>query len=159
MNRDALDVSIRLKAIVELPEDFARLVELSLREDFLALQRMRENWNAGLNRFNAPGEVLFGARVGSRLIGICGLNRDPYAKSSGIGRVRHLYVDPEYRRHGVGRALVAQVIECAKCSFSHLRLRTLRADADMFYVALGFLRMPGAKDVTHELEMSASHVM
>jgi len=153
MKREEIDLNIRLERIVELPDDFARLVELSLAEDFLAMQRLRDDWNSGVNRFNEPGEVAFEARIGSRLIGICGLNRDPYSMSPKIGRVRHLYVDPEFRRRGVGRMLVSRIIECAKRHFSSLRLRTLRADADQFYVTLGFHRVSDRVDVTHELRM------
>jgi 8-oxo-dGTP diphosphatase len=147
---------LRITRIHELPEDFENLVALSLREDFAAMRRMRDDWNSGANRFDRPGEVVFEARVGSRLAGICGLNRDPYADSPEVGRVRHLYVDPAFRRRGVGRALVAQIVDAAACSFARLRLRTLRADADLFYVAIGFQRVADAPDVTHEYDYSSS---
>src|SRR5262249_34136913 len=120
------------------------------------MQRMRDDWDAGSNRFDRPGEILFEARVGVRLVGICGLNRDPYVHSSGVGRVRHLYVDPEFRRRGVGRALVSRIVECASPNFVRLRLRTWRGDADLFYVALGFRRVVGAPEVTHEMEALSS---
>src|SRR4029078_13005670 len=103
-------------------------------------------------RFERRGDLVFEARVGARLVGICGLNQDPYEQSSEVGRVRHLYVDLEFRRRGVGRALVAKIVECASPSFVRLRLRTRRADADLFYVAVGFRRVVGAPEVTHEIE-------
>jgi GNAT superfamily N-acetyltransferase len=150
-NPDAQAPEFRLERITELPHDFGDVVRLSLREEFRAMQRMRVEWNSGANRFDGPGEVLFEARAGSRLVGICGLNRDPYATSPEIGRVRHLYVDPEFRRRGVGRLLVSKIVEAAMRTFSRLRLRTLRADADRFYVAIGFSRIAGEPDATHEL--------
>jgi GNAT superfamily N-acetyltransferase len=143
---------LRLERITELPEDFGDLVELGLDEGFGALRRMREGWDDGTNRFDGPGEVLYEARVGSRLVGICGLNRDPYAQSPDVGRVRHLYVDPAFRRRGIGRRLVSTIVEHAGGHFSRLRLRTLRADADQFYLALGFRRVPGEPDATHGLD-------
>ena len=143
---------LRLERITELPQDFGDIVRLSLREEFSAMQRMREDWDSGANRFDGPGEVLFEARVGSRLVGICGLNRDPYARSPAIGRVRHLYVHPDFRRRGIGRLLVSKIIEFASRSFSRLRLRTLRAD--QFYVAIGFCRVVGEPDATHELNVA-----
>jgi GNAT superfamily N-acetyltransferase len=152
MTRDAHVPERRLQRITELPQDFGDIVRLSLGEEFGAMQRMREDWDPGANRFDCPGEVLLEARLGTRLVGICGLNRDPYAQSSAIGRVRHLYVDPECRRSGVGRALVSKIIEFASQSFSRLRLRTLRADADQFYVAIGFRRVVDDADATHEWE-------
>jgi GNAT superfamily N-acetyltransferase len=151
MKRAESDPDLRLDRITELPGDFGDILELSLREDFGAMRRMRDDWYAGANRFDRPGEVLFEARVGSRLIGICGLNQDPYLQSSEVGRIRHLYVDPGFRRRGVGRLLVSKIIECASRSFSRVRLRTLRADADQFYVALGFRKVAGEPDVTHEM--------
>jgi GNAT superfamily N-acetyltransferase len=146
-----VDPDVRLARITELPADFADLVTLSLREDFGAMQRMRENWDSGANRFDRPGEVVYEARVGPRLVGVCGLNRDPYTTSPGIGRVRHLYVDPEFRRRGVGRSLVSTIVECARPHFSRVRLRTLRDDAARFYLALGFRSVEGEPEVTHDL--------
>ena len=156
MTRAALDPDLRLERITELPEDFGDIVELSLREEFGAMQRMREDWDSGVNRFDRPGEVLFEVRVGPRLVGICGLNRDPYAQSCEIGRVRHLYVDPEFRSRGIGRLLVSKIVECASRSFSRVRLRTLRADAAQFYMALGFRSVVGEPDVTHEMDALSS---
>ena len=101
MTRYASDQNLRIEHVDDLPVDFSNLVALSLREDFYAMQRMRDDWGAGTNRFNRPGEILLEARAGARLVGICGLNRDPYAQSSEVGRVRHLYVDPEFRRRGM----------------------------------------------------------
>lgn len=155
MTPDASDQTLRIERIADLPADFGDLIVLSLREDFYAMQRMRDDWDAGTNRFDRPGEILFEARVGARLVGICGLNRDPHADSSEVGRVRHLYVEPEFRRRGVGRALISRIVECASPSFLRLRLRTLRSDADLFYVALGFRRVVGAPEVTHEMEALA----
>jgi GNAT superfamily N-acetyltransferase len=152
VTRDVSDQTLRVERIGDLPDDLGDLIVLSLREDFFAMQRMRDDWDAGRNRFDRPGEILFEARVGARLVGICGLNRDPYAQSSGVGRVRHLYVDPEFRRRGVGGSLVSKIVEYASRSFVRLRLRTLRADADLFYVALGFRRVAGDPEVTHEMQ-------
>ena len=147
--------AIRVRRITELPVEFADVVRLSTREQFGAMQRMREEWDSGANRFDRPGEALFEARVGSRLAGLCGLNRDPYASAPEVGRVRHLYVTPEFRRRGVGRMLVAQVVACASRSFSRLRLRTGSDDADRFYVAIGFRRVADQPVATHELDPHA----
>jgi GNAT superfamily N-acetyltransferase len=137
--------------VVHLPPDVDELVALSLGEQFRALARMRAAWADGSNRFDARGEALFEAREDGRLVGICGLNRDPYTTMPQVGRVRHLYVHPEWRRQGIGRALLRHVLEQAGQAFSRVRLRTLRPDADAFYRALGFAAVDGAPDVTHEI--------
>jgi len=152
MHRDVPEHELRIERITELPDDLGELITLSLREDFDAVRRTRDDWVSGVNRFDRPGEILFEARVRLHLVGICGLNRDPYAQSSEVGRVRHLYVAPAFRRRGVGRLLVSKVIEHASRNFARLRLRTLRADADQFYVALGFRRAVGEPEATHEIE-------
>jgi hypothetical protein len=56
-----------IEPIPELPEDFGDLITLSLREEFGAMQRTREGWDSGVNRFERPGEILFAARVGPPL--------------------------------------------------------------------------------------------
>lgn len=145
------DPDLRIERITVLPADLGDLIRLSLRDDFRALQRMREDWVSGSNRFDRPGEALFEARVGSRLIGLCGLNRDPYMQAPKVGRVRHLYVHPDFRRRGVGRLLVSKIVECASRSFVRVRLRTSGADADQFYVAIGFRRVVGEPNATHEM--------
>lgn len=150
------DPDLLIERITELPKDFGDIIELSLHEEFGAMQRMREEWDSGVNRFDRPGEVLFAARIGARLVGICGLNQDPYTQSSEIGRVRHLYVDPEFRRRGIGRVLVSKSVEWASQYFSRVRLRTFRDDADQFYVALGFRRVVAEPDATHEMDMLSS---
>jgi hypothetical protein len=56
---------------------------------------MMEQWSKRINRFDAPGEALYGAFEGKLLIGVCGINR---AKGERAGRLRHLYVHPAFRR-------------------------------------------------------------
>ena len=51
--------------------------------NFNMLRRLEENWERGENRFNAPGEKLLGAFLNGKLVGICGLNRDPFSRSRG----------------------------------------------------------------------------
>ena len=69
---------------------------------------------------------------------MCGLNVDPYIDDAGVGRVRHLYVLTAWRRLGVGRELVEQVIRAARGRFTTLRLSTSNPAAARLYEALGF---------------------
>ena len=84
------------------------------------VRRLVDEWRDGSNRFDRPGEAVFGAWVEGRLVGVCGLNIDPYVRDERMGRVRHLYVLTACRRHGVGRLLMARVIEAA-CGTSVIR--------------------------------------
>jgi ribosomal protein S18 acetylase RimI-like enzyme len=118
------------------------------------VRRLIEEWASGVNRFDQPGEALLGASVGGRLVGVCGLNRDPYAAEAGVGRVRHLYVLSAFRGLGVGRHLVAEVIEAARGHFDSLRLRTANPAAARLYEALGFRSCSGVAHSTHVMQLS-----
>lgn len=150
-------------ALVRLrPTDpaFMALMEESRREGFWMLVRLHDGWTSRCNQFRKRGEALFGAWSGDELVGVCGLNVDPYFPGPGQGRVRHLYVRPASRRDGVGRQLVGAVIERASRYFSVLNLRA-PAEAFAFYEALGFLRVEQAEFLTHRMVLpprSSSHM-
>jgi GNAT superfamily N-acetyltransferase len=144
---------LSISKLRDLPRDLDRLVQASLAEGFGFLDRLREEWETGANRFARPGEVLFEARRRGQLVGICGLNRDPYLGSATAGRVRRLYVAPEARRLGIARRLVHEVLREAHERFTLLRLRTDTREGALFYQALGFHPTTGVATATHELRL------
>ncbi|MGU5440959.1 GNAT family N-acetyltransferase, partial [Klebsiella pneumoniae] len=85
---------------------FAALRIESLEQHFNMLRRLAENWQSGKNRFNAPGETLLGAFVNHQLVGVCGINSDPFSPQPRAGRIRHLYISERYRRRGIGQQLL-----------------------------------------------------
>ena len=117
------------------------------------VRRLADEWTDGTNRFDRAGEALFVARIGDEVVGVCGLNVDPYATAPATGRVRHLYVGVAHRRRGVGGRLVAGVIEAARGRFDHLRLRTRNPEAAALYERLGFRRRDDVADCTHVMEL------
>ena len=147
-----------MRAVIERlgsePADcLAALVAESERQGFRFVRRLVEEWRSGANRFDRPGEVLFAARSGDDVIGVCGLNVDPYAQDPRTGRVRHLYVLALHRRAGVGEQLVADIIEMARSRFSRLHLHTTSTAAARLYERLGFRPTPGAPHHSHALEL------
>ena len=144
----AVDIGVRQIGAVRA--ELAPLVAAADREGHAFMRRLQDEWDGGANRFDRAGEALFGAFAGERLVGVGGLNRDPYANADGVGRLRHLYVMPDMRRSGVGRMLVERIVAEAKAGFSLLRLRTLSADAAAFYRRLGFVEID---------EDTATHMM
>jgi ribosomal protein S18 acetylase RimI-like enzyme len=117
------------------------------------VQRLATEWNSGANRFDRPGEALLVARLADQIIGVCGLNVDPYATAPTIGRVRHLYVLRGHRRLGVGGRLVAEIIAAARGHFEVLHLRTTNPAAAALYERLGFQRRDDIADSTHLLDL------
>lgn len=141
-------------AVIEPLRDLtpASLGELLAESEQLGLslvRRLVDEWATGTNRFDRPGEILLAARVNGRLVGVCGLNVDPYAGDERIGRLRHLYVLVAFRRHGVGGQLVTRVVQAAHGRFEDVRLRTNNPAAARLYEALGFHRDVGQGDCTH----------
>jgi GNAT superfamily N-acetyltransferase len=140
--------------IVDLPiDELLPLLEESKRIGFRFVERLIAEWESGENRFDKDGEALFIARDDKKIVGICGINIDPYLDDPQVGRVRHLYVIAEERRKGVGRELVQRVFEEARKHFLYLRLRAANEDSYRFYSALGFSSVYGDKNCTHVLDL------
>jgi GNAT superfamily N-acetyltransferase len=147
---------IAIERIDCLPIDrLEPLVAQAAATGFQAIARLQDEWQSGLNRFDQPGEALFIAADNGFIVGICGLNQDPYLHDPTVGRVRHLYVAVEHRRKGIGSRLVRAVMEAAKGRFTRLRLRTNSSDADGFYLSLGFMRFTAEPACSHQLILSS----
>ncbi|HEY4108737.1 GNAT family N-acetyltransferase [Puia sp.] len=114
------------------------LVGESTRAGVAFLQRTIDDWDSGANRFDQPGEKLWGLFLGKELIGVGGLNIDPYTVTPKVGRVRHLYVREARRREGYATFIMNKIMEEAGHHFTVLRLFTDNAEASAFYEKLGF---------------------
>jgi GNAT superfamily N-acetyltransferase len=146
-----MDIS-RISEIESVP--FNHLVDESLSQGFRFVERLIREYRCGLNCFDQSSEVLFTASVEGAVVGIGGLNRYPYFNDPKVRRLRYLYVESGWRRHGVGRLLVTQLIHEA---YQHYQLLTLRTDtsaADKFYQKLGFKTHPRWEHTTHHLQLS-----
>jgi GNAT superfamily N-acetyltransferase len=135
---------------------FTELVAESVAAGFEFVRRLRDDWIGGSNCFDKPGEAFFVALHSGWLLGVCGLNADPYSHDATIGRVRHLYVAANHRRKGIGKALLQAIVTKVEQSFVTLTLRTNSAEAAAFYVALGFTRTDDWPSTTHFLEMGSA---
>ena len=129
------------------------LLEDSRNQEIVFVDLLVNEWIAKINCFNQEGEVLLIAKDDDRVVGLCGLNIDPYHRGSGLGRVRHLYVLSTKRRQGIGSQLIQQIIQQAKSHFELLNLRTNNAEADKFYLAQGFQRSYARPECTHILKL------
>jgi GNAT superfamily N-acetyltransferase len=147
-------MEVTLTRLDEQPLDaLLPLVTESERDGCRFVRRPTEEWIAGTNRFDRPGERLFAAWGHDRIVGVCGLNVDPYATDETVGRVRRLYVARTSRRHGIGRRLVQTVIQAARSQFRLLRVRTENPVAGWLFEQMGFSGNPGVPHCTHVLRL------
>ncbi|QDT28407.1 Acetyltransferase (GNAT) family protein [Gimesia panareensis] len=133
-------------------EDPDQLNQLALEARSLGqhmVERLQQEWWNGSNRFDQDGEFVLIAVQNECIVGVCGLNRDPYCSGNDTGRVRRLYVSAAVRRQGIGRLLVKAIQQRCPGVFTQLQLRTHSPEADAFYRALGFRPVDGDPTCTH----------
>jgi N-acetylglutamate synthase-like GNAT family acetyltransferase len=140
--------------LTALPRDVDVLSREAEAQGYRFLRRLIEEWNTAVNRFDQQGEVLFAARVQGQLVGVGGLNRDPYSRTRGVGRVRHLYVLEEFRHQGIGTHLLERIVAAARGAFNELHLRTDSSYAGAFYERFGFRRI-NYERATHALTLGS----
>lgn len=136
-------------------EQCKNLIESSKAEGYNFVEKLWNEYQSGLNRFDEDGANLWGTYLNETLVAIVGVHIDTYLNKSTIGRVRHLYVLPEYRRHKIGREIMLTLIEHAKKHFETLTLRTLTEHGDKFYKSLGFSDELRFENATHWLNLKS----
>ena len=152
IGRDA----VRIERVGRRALDFVSpLVEDSEAHRVRFVRRLVDEWDSGVNRFDQPGEELFVANAGRHVIGVGGLNVDPYVTARGFGRVRHVYVLTTHRHSGVGALLVKAILDAADGRFEVLRLRTTNPAAARLYERLGFERVD-VPDCTHAMTLTTA---
>lgn len=134
-------------------EEIKHLIDECTLEGFAFMKKLQDEYVTGHNCFDKRGEALYIVRIDDDIVGICGLNQDPYENKPTIGRVRHLYVAREYRKLGIARTLVAQIIQEAKEYYLELTLRTNNPAADRLYRSIGFSTHSKYESVTHILSL------
>ncbi len=135
--------------------EFAPMRQESKEQGYNFVGALIDEYLNGVNRFDQPGEALFAVyNEQGDLIGVGGLNCDPYLTESEVGRVRHIYVLADFRRLGVGAKLMDVIIAAARRHFVLLRLRTMTREAAKFYESLGFAPIQD-ESATHILPLSA----
>ena len=143
-------MTAQIKRVTELPKQIHQLSELARADGHRNLIALIEEFGDGSNTFNKSGEALYAAFVGPILVGIGGLNRDPYTPDDLAGRVRRVFVAPHYRRTGVATALMKQIEDAARGTFPKLQLFTSSAEASRFYRSIGYRPIEGRPKVSHE---------
>ena len=132
--------------------DLDDLAEVASAEGYSFVRRAIAEWRSGGNRFDRPGEAFFLALDAGGIVGMCGVNIDPFDDDPTLGRLRHLYVEPTRRRRGIGRQLVRTCIAASEVRFRRLRLRTFDPAASAFHASMGFVPVP-EEHATHAMDL------
>lgn len=136
---------------IELPiPGIERLQQEACDEGYDFVETLVEEWAGATNRFDGPGEILCGYVDQGLLVAVGGLTRDPFAGRPDMGRIRRVYVRPAWRNRGIGRALVAALVDHARTHFSYVRLRAENALAARLYESMGFVPIE-SPDASHML--------
>jgi len=129
---------LAIAQLTALPPKLIDLEHEASKQGFNFLHRLIDDWRTGSNRFDKPGERLLVAADAGNIVGIGGLNVDPYKPIGDTARLRHLYVANDFRHRGIGEALVCALLEEAALTFRVVRLATDTEAAAAFYTRLGF---------------------
>jgi GNAT superfamily N-acetyltransferase len=119
------------------------------------VRRLIDDHFAGRNRFSKRGECLYVVRNRGAVIAVGGLNIDPYYNSPSLGRIRHLYVHPSFRRTGVGRRLMERIESDGEQYFQSFQLFTTSKAAGRFYEALSYAPVTDRWKVSHAKPVGA----
>ncbi len=138
-----------VRIIDELPDDFERLRVQAAAEGHRHIERLSQDWASGTQRFAGDGEALLTAYQAGELVGIGAITREPSETTEPALRLRRLFVSPGARRNGVGRTLVAALVQEGFDNAGLLTVHTSDAAAGAFWEAQGF--QPVAQAWSHEL--------
>lgn len=129
--------------------EISHLVQDSKEEGFNFLIKLINEYENKINVFNKTGECLYGIFQGDTLIGIGGLNKDPYTVDNNVGRLRRFYISKDYRRIGLGNLLLNRLLCHAEKYFKIVVLHTDTKRGDAFYTVNGFVRGGLYKGFSH----------
>jgi N-acetylglutamate synthase-like GNAT family acetyltransferase len=138
-----------------LPNGLAELARVAAAEGFGMVDRLIIDHRDGSNTFSKHGESLWIIEQKGRIIAVGGINIDPYYDSPSLGRIRHLYVHPDFRRNAVGRRLMRSIEESGSEYFETFQLFTAEVDASRFYEALSYTPVNGQRKVSHAKRVAA----
>jgi len=124
--------TIRLNALKNSPTSFGSSYE---EESAFAVKRFT-------NRIAKPNSQTFGAFEESQLVGICNLSFQPRKKMGHRAEIFSMYVEPNFRGKGIGKALMTRAVKRAleKETIRQIYLTVVRSNqaAKTLYASFGF---------------------
>lgn len=147
-----------IRTVDGITRDIESLAAQASSEAFDSVQHLVTEFASGTNRFDRPGECLLGVFDSGKIVGIGGVNMDPYEPASGAGRLRRLYVVKRLRRHGIGAQLLRNLEERAKPWFPRMQLFAPSQQAAAFYESMGYEHQNRYK-VSHSKQLTEKVLM
>ena len=132
-----------------------RLLEEALRDG----DPVPENFARRLREAVERGELeVLAARTEGRVVGVAVLAYRPSISAAGsFASIEDLYVEPDARRQGVGRALLEAVgRRCAAGGVSYVEAQVEDDEAAVFYGVHGYEEEPGVRVFSRSYSKSAS---
>ena len=129
-----------------------RLLEEWLRDG----EPVPDSFVRELRRHVEAGDIeVLAANLEGRMVGVLVLAFRPNVSlGAPFAGIEDLYVHPEARRRGVGRALLqAAGDRCRRHGISYLEAQVEEGAADVFYAACGYEAEPGARVFSRSLPM------
>ena len=131
---------MRLVAVGDtLPEGFGALREAAGAEGMRHLDRLADEFAAGIERFVPPARLLLAED--DLVVGCGGITRDPHVQ--GALRMRRFYVLARARGRGVARAIAEALLAPVPPDVPVL-VHAGYAGAPSFWERIGFIAEPGA---------------
>jgi GNAT superfamily N-acetyltransferase len=137
---------IEIRRLTDLPPDIEILRTEAAADGIRNMGVLVADWQSGKERYDKPGEALFGAFDGERLVGIGCVKQEADLPAM---RMRRLYVLRAARGHGTGRALAQAIMDRGFESADRLTCNAVPPGAGEFWDAMGFERVT-ADGWTHE---------
>ncbi|WP_083533593.1 GNAT family N-acetyltransferase [Bosea sp. WAO] len=147
-----IPVNLQIVRLSEaLPDDLPVLQAEAAAEGYRFVEGILEEWDAGRYEGGDDRNALFALFRDGMLAAVGAVTPDPYDPAPDLLRIRHVYVRPEHRRGGVGRALASALIQQGFALAPRLSLNAADAGASAFWEAIGFQPDKGGTRRTHLL--------
>lgn len=126
-------LSLRLEALRDSPYAFASSYQ---EEENQTAEKHKKRFGSSINAFT------FGVFIDSQLVGVVTLIREQLMKLSHKANIVAMYIKPENRGNGLGKALISKAIEQAYnmegVEQIYLSVVTTNIPAKKLYVSCGF---------------------